>query len=262
MSECINSLTRQSFEDLEIICVSTVEELPEEVRKNSEVIVEKRKGVSLAKNVGIMRANHELIALTDDDCVCDPDWMKNLVLEFDDEAVGCVTGGTYPTREGIWYPATNWKPDRRVFAKDQRFVPPWSMGAGNNLCLRKKAIVDVGLFDEELGPGTRYRSAEDIDVFHRMTVSGYCVVYTPKATVRHEPLDTYDQVRKMMSGYRVGIGAFFAKHKSSRSLRSYFFNDFLRAQLRDSRNNFLRGNGRMGHIYFLGFLGALKGYYG
>lgn len=262
LSRCIDSITRQSYMDVEVICVSTVEELPEQVRDSSTVIVERRKGVSLAKNVGIRNAKYEMIALTDDDCICDPDWVKNLMSELDDVSVGCVTGGTYPTREGLWYPSTSWGPEKRVFRKEGGFIPPWTMGAGNNVCLRKKALLRIGLFDEGLGPGTRFRSAEDIDVFHRMIDAGYDVVYTPSATVRHEPLDTYDQVKKMMYGYRVGMGAFFAKHMSSYRPRNSSFKYFLRTQLRNSKNNFFKGNGRMGYIHFLGFLGALRGYYG
>ncbi len=258
---CIESLSEQTYEDKEIICVSTVEALPEEVQSIARIIVERRRGVSIAKNGGIRAAKHDIIALTDDDCVCEPEWVEKLVDEYESD-VGCVTGGSVPTREGLWYAATNWHPARRVFKRGDSFYPPWLMGTGNNLSVRKEAITDIGLFNEELGPGTRYRGAEDVDVFYKITNAGYDVVYTPEAIIRHEPLDTRAQVRTMMYGYRVGLGAFFAKHRYSVEAIRFFKKQFLRSQLRDSRNTFLRGNLRMGLAYFLGYVGALRGYYG
>ncbi|MFQ5884916.1 MAG: glycosyltransferase [Thermoplasmata archaeon] len=262
LRKCIDSLSRQTYQDLEVICVSSVSSLPPEIADKCRVIVEKRKGVSLAKNIGIRESVHDKIALTDDDCVCDPDWVENLTSGFEDKRVGCVTGGSLPTREGLWYASTRWEAERKVFGKGGGFTPPWLMGAGNNICLRKEAVVKIGLFDENLGPGTRFRGAEDIDVFHRMIESGYHVVYTPKAIVHHEPLDTHDQLKRMMSGYRIGLGAFFAKNRSSKDVRRYFFKEVLRSHLRNSRNNLLGGDADMGYLYFIGFIGALRGYLG
>jgi GT2 family glycosyltransferase len=259
---CIDSISKQSHPDVETICVSSVESLPEEVIQNSKVIVEHTRGVSRAKNIGIRSSKFDLVALTDDDCVCDPNWVENLVAESEDQNVGCITGGTIPAREGLWYASTRLDEKREVFVKGQEFIPPWLMGAGNNVCLRKEALLTIGPYDEKLGPGTGFRGGEDIDVFHRMIESGYKVVYTPKAIVHHEPLDTDTQVRHMMYGYRVGIGAFFAKNRSSRQLREYFRKDFLKTQWRNSRNNLLQGNARMGLAYFLAYLGALRGYFG
>ncbi len=259
--KCIESLSEQTYEDVEIICVSTVEALPEEIQSIAEIIVERRKGVSIAKNVGIMAAKHEIVALTDDDCVCEPEWVEKLVEEYEGD-VGCVTGGSFPTREGLWPAATNWYPVRRVSKGGSSFFPPWWIGAGNNISLRKEVITDIGLFDEELGPGTRYRGAEDLDVLYRMMNAGFDVVYTPEAIIRHEPLDTRSQVRTMMYGYRVGLGAFIAKHRYSAEAIRYFKKEFLRSQLRDSRNTFLKGNPELAWTYFLGYVGALRGYYG
>ncbi|UCD92964.1 MAG: glycosyltransferase [Methanobacteriota archaeon] len=260
LARCIDSISRQTYQELEITCVSKVENLPDEVTDNCKLIVEKRSGVSLAKNIGIRASKYDKIALTDDDCICEPDWVENLVSEFSNQNVGCVTGGSVPTREGLWYASTGHSPEREVFSGDDEFVPPWDMGAGNNVCFRKEAVVGIGLYDENLGPGTKFQSAEDIDVFYRILKGGYRIVYTPKAVVRHEPLDTLEQVKKMMSSYRFGIGAFFAKNQSSRQLRRYFLKVFLKGQLRHSRNSFIRGDATMGNVYLRGFLAALKGY--
>lgn len=261
LERCINSLLEQTHKEMEILCVSTLESLPEVVMSETRVIIEKRKGVSLAKNIGIRHSTYDLIALTDDDCVCHRDWVENLLSEFKSENVGCVTGGSLPTREGLWHASTAMKATRKVYGKGGVFLPPWSIGAGNNICLRKDVILDVGLFDEELGPGTGYRSAEDIDVFHRIIESGYEIVNTPQAIVDHEPLDSQEQVRKMLYNYRLGMGAFFAKNRSSAELREYFRKVFLRSQLRSSRNNLLKGDVKAGWAFFNGYLGALRGYF-
>jgi cellulose synthase/poly-beta-1,6-N-acetylglucosamine synthase-like glycosyltransferase len=167
-----------------------------------------------------------------------------------------------PTRQGLWYASTSWSPERRVFKKSDGFIPPWDIGAGNNISVREDVITKIGFFDEELGPGKRYRGAEDIDVFQRVIGAGYDIVYTPEAVVKHEPLDTRSQVRTMMLGYRIGIGAFFAKHRYSAEARRYFRRTFLRTQLRNSKNNFFNGNMGMGWTYLVGYIGAQRGYYG
>lgn len=260
--KCIESLTRQTYENLEIVCVSPVESLPEPVLQKSKIIVECRRGASLAKNVGIRESSHGFIAFTDDDCICDPDWVENLVSAFENERIGCVTGGTVPAREGLWYASSRFEVDAKVYNKSLGFTPPWLIGAGNNICLRKDVLERIGYFDERLGPGTRYRGAEDVDVFHRTIEAGYDIVYTPKAVVHHEPLDTYDQVRSMMYGYRVGIGAFFAKNWSSKPLRRYFLRTFLRTQMSNSGYNLFKGNLTMAYAYLLAFVGALRGFFG
>ncbi len=260
--KCIESVSNQTYEDLETICVSAVESLPERVLEKSRLIVERRRGASLAKNVGIRESGNDFIAFTDDDCICEPDWVENLISAFDNDRVGCVTGGTLPTREGLWYASSRFEEERHEFRKEDGFTPPWLMGAGNNICVRKDVLERIGLFDERLGPGTRYRGAEDIDIFHRIIDTGYSLVYTPKAIVRHEPLDTYDEVRSMMYGYRVGIGAFFAKNWSSKPLRRYFFRRFLRTQMGNSAYNLFKGNMNMAYAYLLAFIGSVRGFFG
>lgn len=55
-------------------------------------IVEKRKGRSLARNIGWKNAKGQIVAYTDDDCVVDQNWLRSLICNFDSKEIGGVGG--------------------------------------------------------------------------------------------------------------------------------------------------------------------------
>ena len=73
-------------------------------------------------------------------------------------------------------------------------------------------LLRLGGFDERLGPGTRTRSGEDLDVLLRTVLDGAAVVYEPAALVRHHHRDDYPGLRRMAYDYGVGLSALFVKH--------------------------------------------------
>jgi GT2 family glycosyltransferase len=70
----------------------------------------------------------------------------------------------------------------------------------------------VDRFDERLGPGTAYPSAEDNDYAYRLLKAGYQIVYCPKAIVYHQAWRTGEQYLPLRWNYGVGRGAVYAKH--------------------------------------------------
>ena len=70
-----------------------------------------------------------------------------------------------------------------------------------------------------LGPGTRTRSGEDLDVLLRTVLDGAAVVvYDPTALVRHHHRADYAVLRRMAYDYGVGLSALFVKHVVAHSL--------------------------------------------
>lgn len=54
----------------------------------SKVLQAKNRGPAVARNLGMKNATGDIIGLTDDDCVVEPDWVENAVKDFEDETVG------------------------------------------------------------------------------------------------------------------------------------------------------------------------------
>ena len=73
----------------------------------------------------------------------------------------------------------------RVFRPDGGEAP-WEVGTGGNLLLRRAIFDRVGGFDEEFGPGARFRAAEDVELLERLLHAGATLAYTPRAVVHHE----------------------------------------------------------------------------
>src|SRR5581483_2061946 len=120
-------------------------------------------GASRARNRAIAESTSDLLAFTDDDCVVDPRWLDDLDESFADELVMAVTGYIGPaeleTEAQVLFEAHGGFEkhfERTVF--DGTTVSPSAAagpaGASANVIFRRRAFEEVGLFAEDLGPGT------------------------------------------------------------------------------------------------------------
>jgi glycosyltransferase involved in cell wall biosynthesis len=108
IGDCIEALLAQQYPgpapELIIVDNGSTDATPAVLRQYGERIRTlhvTQRGSSPARNAGILRASHELIALTDADCVPRTDWLKELVAasQADTEAsfVGGAIKGIKPT---------------------------------------------------------------------------------------------------------------------------------------------------------------------
>jgi GT2 family glycosyltransferase len=72
--------------------------------------------------------------------------------------------------------------------------------------------MDVGGFDERLGPGTAFPAAEDNDLGFRLLEAGYRIAYVPEAVVYHRAWRSRRESLALRGRYGRGQGAFYAKH--------------------------------------------------
>src|SRR5262249_20614927 len=154
---------------------------------------EEQPGLNHARNHALRAARHEIVAFLDDDATPDPIWLRGLLEPFADPRVLCVTGLTMPLE--LETPAQEWferySPfgrgfERRIFdGSRQTPLAVGPIGAGANMALRREVLDLVGPFDVALDAGTATHSGGDHDMFARILIGGYQIVYQPAALSWH-----------------------------------------------------------------------------
>jgi GT2 family glycosyltransferase len=154
-------------------------------------------GFSGGMNVGIrlLRESPEppdAVVLLNQDTVVAPDWLRNILAPFEQDArigaVGCKI--YYPDGRTLQH-AGGWIEPGRALGRhyghgdtdegqyDRPRECEWVTGAA--LALRMRALDECGLFDEGYYPGYY----EDVDLCWRLRRAGYLVHYAPGAALRH-----------------------------------------------------------------------------
>jgi len=180
---------------------------------------EERPGLNNARNRALSEARHPIVAFTDDDAVPDRGWLRALASNFDQPLTLCVTGLTMPveleTAAQEWFESHSpfGKGFKRTVFKGSQTDPlrVGRVGAGVNMALRKTAPELVGFFDEALDAGTMTRSGGDHEMFSRILMAGYNIVYDPAALSWHRHRRTWEDLRQTFYGYGVGAYAFMTR---------------------------------------------------
>ncbi len=136
---------------------------------------EKNCGLSLARNTGIERARHTVVAFTDDDCVPHKEWLHHLAAGFKNDSVGLVMGQTFYIAEGY----RGYFPERLV----KNIGAKWPMGC--NMAYRKEVFQKCGGFD----PNFFYYNNEDSEMAIRAVAAGFNYTRVLKAVVYHQAMD-------------------------------------------------------------------------
>jgi GT2 family glycosyltransferase len=169
-------------------------------------------GLSHARNLGIKIAQYDWLVFTDDDVLVTPDWCSMLLRALVDAGQrAVVTGRVLAVREhhnGGFAPSI--KEDENPAMYEGRVGQ--DVLYSNNMALPKSAIAQIGDFDERLGPGTRFPSAEDSDLGFRLLEAGYRILYVPQAVLYHRAWRTDRDYLALRRSYGIGRGAFYAKH--------------------------------------------------
>lgn len=173
------------------------------------------RGKSAALNTGLERIREDLVFFTDDDCTVENDWLENGALLLEQEpAVGAIFS---PLLAAPHSPGYEWVPTfepTRQETLSGRYAFLRHKGAGANLVVRRTVLRDVGGFDEELGPGAKFKGLEEFDYFYRMLGRGVQVMYDTTNPVLHWGIRSHSDgsAPELLRGYRLGQGAVLAKH--------------------------------------------------
>lgn len=158
------------------------------------VLLKKRCGLAAARNAGFKAAKYELVAALDADCVPNRKWLEYLIHAFRENNVAGVGGRlTEPNHKRS---ADAWRAVylKQHYGKCEKEVP---FIAGCNSLFRKKAVFDVGLYDESF-----ITNHEDTDLSERIIAAGLKLKYIPSAQVIHIKRDSIMSVLKTCWHFR------------------------------------------------------------
>ncbi len=179
-------------------------------------------GKSIALNIGLNIARGDVVAMTDDDCTVSKSWPSNLVEPFSKFnnlgiSFGDVRAVPYESNNGF-IPEYYIKSDKLITNIRQLKEP---LGIGANMAINKYIALSIGGFDEVLGPGSKFLTAEDNDIAIRFLIREIPIFQVTNSEVIHYGFRT-----KLESGYLFrysyyGMGASYIKLLRCKNIDAY-----------------------------------------
>lgn len=174
---------------------------------------ESKPGKSRALNGAMCEAKGEIIAFTDDDCIPAPDWVKRIVKEFDTDGELSVLGGRIELYDERDVQQATLLSKERKLVKNGWEVCAFPVIIGANMAFRKTVLAAISGFDPLLGPGTKCKAVEDLDIIYRSLKDGFKIVYAPEVIVFHNHGRRTEWDENQTSyAYGLGRGAFYVKN--------------------------------------------------
>lgn len=189
LTECVESIRAQTYEDFEIVVVDNNSEYEqykqfcEKYDGDEEVRVirsQENRGVSGGRNFGLKHVRGDIVITIDDDATIeDPDLTSRVVerLEADDD-VGVlafrITNYYSRELEKDHFPSKD-----KSRSPEEEFETTWFIGAGH--AIRREVYDTVGEYRDYFPYGH-----EELDLSLRTLDYGYRIIYFPEAEVFHK----------------------------------------------------------------------------
>jgi len=211
LEKCLQSLVNQEYKDFEIIVVDghSKDNTVEIAKKYTHSVFYENYGTRAAGcNIGIRQAHGEIVAFTDDDCEVPKDWLREIASKFEDDTLDVLGGSTITPNESSKM--------EKAFGVIQNHIKPltYSRGAyekvaGCNSAYRKKALVEVGGFNDTLP------YVEEQELQFRLKQTGKKIEYIDHLFVLHNPRTTIRQFWKQHFNYGLGKGKWIRSNPSA-----------------------------------------------
>jgi GT2 family glycosyltransferase len=161
------------------------------------------RGRAAGVNLGIDRVATALIAVTDDDCLVQEDWVERIAAHLRQNPAAIVTGRVEAGDGVMLFVATNRQPivQRRPALRFDRL-------SGGNMAAPKAILVRLGGLDED----ACVRTAEDGEFAYRALRAGIPILYAPDVVVTHLGWRDEQQRSNQYESYALSQGGFYGKY--------------------------------------------------
>jgi glycosyltransferase involved in cell wall biosynthesis len=159
-----------------------------------------------ARNMGLRQARGAIVAFPDDDCILPPGVLDRVAAAFTDVTLAVLTGPAVSPEGEL--SSGRWRTDRGAIT----LANLWTSVIEFNLFLRRDVALAVGGFDERMGPGTPWGSAEGNDLVARAIRSGYRALYDPALRIIHPDKRLTPIAVERARLYGAGLGVALRRH--------------------------------------------------
>jgi hypothetical protein len=209
--ESIDASARAAGVTVEVVLAWQSSDAPPALPATARTLEVLPLGVSYAKNRALAGISAPFVAFVDDDELVDQEWARALISSFEGNPdVGAVFGAIAPLDDrGLAYCSFEGGVERRYSGAA---TPPWIVGGGGNMAVRREVLERLRGFDLLFGGGTIWRSAEDTDLVFRMLHAGETILWTPDAVVYH-PTKNEEERLASRTPYGFGMGKLVRLHR-------------------------------------------------
>ena len=154
-------------------------------------LCEPKKGKNIALNTGLATTSGDLVVLTDDDVLPQPNWLRQLHLASTSHPSFSIFGG--PILPKWELPAEDWILTWVPIGPTFSLLNPFDEGPinprlvfGPNMAVRAEIFQSGHRFDETIGPqGSNYAMGSETEFLRRLAKNGYTAWHCRGAVVEH-----------------------------------------------------------------------------
>ncbi|UPY35473.1 glycosyltransferase family A protein [Sediminicoccus sp. KRV36] len=166
-----------------------------------------RAHANAGRNLGLRHARGDLVGFPDDDCVFPPGALAQVRAAFDaDPRLAILTGPAAAPEGGLGSGRWNEAGGPITLAN------VWTSVIEFNLWLRRDVALAMGGFDEAMGPGARFGSAEGNDLVCRAMAAGHFARYAPGLRIIHPDKRLTPEAVARAGRYGLGLGFALRRH--------------------------------------------------
>jgi len=217
IEKCLSALSLQNDKDFEVIVLDQSDDL------NTRNLLHNRfpffkyqhfneKGKSIVLNKALLSIKSDIICITDDDCVPDKDWIKKIKGFFiNNREREIVTGRVIAgeIEEDAVMSKLNDEIDKPTCYQKNKITPIFIL-SGCNMAFRYCLINEIGEFNNNFGPGSKFKSSDDNEWSYRLLIKGKKIYYEPDIIVIHRSWRKDSDDIKQTKEYGFSAGAFFS----------------------------------------------------